>query len=67
MGTTAGIVLDSLNRVRAGEPTVEIDSSYPPLGATSSMSNSDLAGIVTSALGHTLLGEGQGEKRSAFP
>ncbi len=67
MGATAGIVLDSLNGVRACEPAVEVDRSYPPLGTTSAMPYGDLAGTITTTLAHALLREGQGEKWPAFP
>lgn len=67
MGAAARVVLDSLDSVRAGEPAVEVDSSYPPLSTASAMPDGNSAGIVAAALGHALLGEGQWQERPAFP
>lgn len=67
MGAAARVVLDSLDSVWAGEPSVEVDGSYPPLCAASTMPDRDPASIVAAALGHALLGEGQWQERPAFP
>lgn len=67
MCASTRIVLDALHQVRSWAAPFEIYCPYPSLGATTTMSDRDSSVDITTTLGMALLGEGQGQKWTAFP
>lgn len=60
MGASARVVLDTVDNVRTGAKSVEIDGSNPPLSTTSPVPYGNLAARVSSSLSVALLGDRQG-------
>jgi hypothetical protein len=67
VGTPARVVLDALNRVRPRRPPLEVKSAEPPLVTTSTMSDGDLAAMVSATLPVAFLGDRQRQIRPALP
>lgn len=67
MSASARIVLDTLDRMRARFPSVEVDGTDSALVATAAMPDRDATTVVPATLPVALLGECQGHIRPALP
>lgn len=67
MSTSTWIVLDAIDQMRTSLPALKVNGSYPPLRATSVMSDGDPSRVVTTSLAVALLGVGQRQEGSALP
>lgn len=67
VSASPGIVLDALDKMWTGLPSLEVHCSNSSLCTAATVSDGDDTAVVPAALAMALLGEGQGKKRSPLP